>query len=341
MSTTVALSSGQPVSTRVQRVKDMIIQRQILLDISSCEFALRVELKTEDRKIDYSKLITKLDKNVEQLKSRSNFRNSSELIDRIVKTKEDLNLAQQGLQPKNIDQSTPPGKQSEKVSKIMELKRNLPILVREDGTVDWDNAWSSSREVARFGAELWERLNGKEEGIPSASELLGQVQARELKTPSIVSIQEKLDKVKLLFQDTIKARDDIKNTIRLAKKELKVVDEKVVDKLFRLDLRVRELKKLMDLLTLDLDLERICVYLEQELESSMDPSEQRQFVAEAALIDKQFTSLFSSIVTGSDNVVVKFSDIYSDTSSLETSYNDELISLIDDDELALIIGEVR
>jgi len=30
--------------------------------------------------------------------------------------------------------------------------------------------------VAKFGTELWERLNGKEEGQPSLGELFGQVQ---------------------------------------------------------------------------------------------------------------------------------------------------------------------
>ena len=44
-------------------------------------------------------------------------------------------------------------------------------------TVDWDGAIASGKEVARFGAELWERLNGKEEaeGFPSIAEIFGQV----------------------------------------------------------------------------------------------------------------------------------------------------------------------
>ena len=35
---------------------------------------------------------------------------------------------------------------------------SINIVVRDDGTVDWDEALASSREVARFGAELWERI---------------------------------------------------------------------------------------------------------------------------------------------------------------------------------------
>lgn len=36
--------------------------------------------------------------------------------------------------------------------------------------------WTIGKEVAKFGTELWERLNGKEEGVPSLGELFGQVQ---------------------------------------------------------------------------------------------------------------------------------------------------------------------
>jgi hypothetical protein len=36
------------------------------------------------------------------------------------------------------------------------------LFVREDGTVDWDGAIQSGREVAKFGKELWERINGQD-----------------------------------------------------------------------------------------------------------------------------------------------------------------------------------
>ncbi|CAN0153217.1 unnamed protein product, partial [Hapterophycus canaliculatus] len=35
------------------------------------------------------------------------------------------------------------------------------LFVRDDGTVDWDGAIQSGREVARFGQELWDRINGQ------------------------------------------------------------------------------------------------------------------------------------------------------------------------------------
>lgn len=37
----------------------------------------------------------------------------------------------------------------------------LQLFVREDGTVDWDGALASGKEMAKFGGELWDRLNGQ------------------------------------------------------------------------------------------------------------------------------------------------------------------------------------
>lgn len=43
-----------------------------------------------------------------------------------------------------------------------ELQTSLRVVVREDGSVDWDGALETGKEVAKFGKELWERINGKE-----------------------------------------------------------------------------------------------------------------------------------------------------------------------------------
>jgi len=41
------------------------------------------------------------------------------------------------------------------------LEEGLGVFVREDGTVDLDRAVETGKEVVRFSAELWERLNGQ------------------------------------------------------------------------------------------------------------------------------------------------------------------------------------
>ena len=79
-----------------------------------------------------------------------------------------------------------------------------------------------------------------------------------------------------------------------------MITEQEVSSLKRYDARVKELEKRVRLFTLDFDLERICVYLQQELEASIEPREQRIFVAEVALIEKQFLSLVSGLQLAND-----------------------------------------
>lgn len=106
--------------SRVERIKGVSIQRQILNDITASEFALRVELKTEEKKIDYEMLISKLDKDLENLKKKElAIIDRETLIDRIIQTKNDLISAREGLKPKYLLSSSP----QEKEGSISELQR--------------------------------------------------------------------------------------------------------------------------------------------------------------------------------------------------------------------------
>jgi hypothetical protein len=78
---------------------------------------------------------------------------------------------------------------------------------------------------------------------------------------------------------------------------------------------------------MNLDMEKICVYIQAEVESAIEPTEdQRMFIAQIALIDKQITSLIS----GLDSMHLVMDE-------METS---KLVSLVDDDELSLICKEL-
>lgn len=327
-------------SSRVQRIKDMSIQRQILTDITSAEFALRIELNNPNRQIDYNRLISKLDKNIYLLNEKPGIKDIASLKERLHKTKEDLELVNQGLLPKytqSVTSDTTEISSDGQINRLQELRESLPILVREDGTVDWDNALASSKEVAKFGAELWERVNGKKEGLPSLSELFGEVQVPELQTETISELKNKLEEAKMSLMSTIRSRDNLKNTIRQLRKDGVSIPEDNVKLLLSLDLRVKELEKYMKIVTVDFDLERMCLYLEQEIESSSIssyPFEQKQFIAEIALLDKQYAGLIS-------NLSLQFYSILKETDNVITKEKgDEIMSLIDDDELNLISNEV-
>jgi hypothetical protein len=330
------------VSPRVQKMKDITIQKEILRDVTSSEFAIQLEVKSskEISKIDYEMLIYKLDQHLDFLKKRdSNL--DSELIKRIIRTKEKLLVLILDIRS-NMD-SVVIAKDSSAANDVIgsiaqqqiekeqqlsfdELKESLKLIVREDGSVDWEGASAAGQEVAKFGTELWERLNGKEEteGFPSLSEILGQVPAKEIVTEEVTRLRNSVSNVKKSVDEMIDSRDQLKTQLRLERKEGKIIADGDVQALKRADVRVKELEKRLRLFTLDFDIERICVYLEQEIESSIEPSDQRVFIAEVGLIEKQLQVLISGLQLDIDN------------SQLDM----DLVSLVDDDELALLYREV-
>jgi hypothetical protein len=332
-------------------MKDITAQKDILRDVTTSEFALQLEVKssTAIQNIDYEMLISKLDQHLEFLRKRKNDVDS-QLIERILRTKESLSELKLGVRSNiglddNVAYAPATAKgQNAMVSsltqqldlqeqqivereRLKELKESLKLIVREDGSVDWEGASAAGQEVAKFGTELWERLNGKEEteGFPSFSEILGQVQAKELVTEEITRLSKSVLAAKEAVNEMVKSRDQLKMKLRQQRKDGNSISDEDVQSLKGVDVRVKELEKRLRLFTLDLDIERICVYLQQELESSIEPSDQRVFVAEVGLIEKQLQVLLSGL------------KLETDSSRIDL----ELVSLVDDDELTLLYRTVR
>lgn len=331
------------VSSRVQKIKDVILQRDILKDITASEFALRLEVKKDSNSIDYDKLILKLDENIFLLRKRDNDDNR-DLINRIVKTRDELIDAKKDLPVRNIqistkvleaikvDMSVP----SINSTRVKDLQESLRLIVREDGTVDWDGAVASGKEVAKFGTELWERLNGKEEEAPSFRELFGQMEAKVIETEEIQQLAKVVSLAQISVDEVASMRDTLRARLQKMKKQGQAIVADDVKYLRRLDLQTKEREKRLKLVTLDLDMERICVYLQQEIESSLDPSDQRRFVAEVALVDKQLASLISGLDLSVNTAI---GDVGREGDN-DGDVNAYFISLVDDDELNLISGEV-
>jgi calcineurin-like phosphoesterase family protein len=264
-------------SPRVQKIKDISLQKEVLRDITSSEFALQVEVKQKETSIDYEKLISKLDYDIRVLKNRQQAIKSEKneaLIQRIEYIKENLISASQGIQPNYTANSTAINEFDEKLlidkqhittttsipiesidenittkNNVNEIKKEIRqkfrVIVREDGSVDWDGALASGREVAKFGTELWERLNGKDEteDIPTISEFFGQVQAKEPETDETKKLKNIIEKTKDKIQIVINNRDTLKSKLRQYRKEGLTIINDDVSTLRQLDLRVKELEK--------------------------------------------------------------------------------------------------
>eukprot|EP01038_Epipyxis_sp_PR26KG_P007470 gene7470-10183_t len=369
------------LSNRVQRIKNISLQKEILRDITASEFALKIESKRKEVSIDYEKLINKLDSNLDLLKSRgllvgSNVSNSinksdkddasstgglidnDDLFMRIISIKNQLLVAaaqnvssnnavqmNYNIETNSINTNTNSNSNINGITNaagatVKEIRERLRVIVREDGTVDWDGAIASGREVAKFGTELWERLNGKEkaEGLPTITELFGLMQAKQPENDETVRLTEIVKRTKDNMAIIQNERDLLRNSLRQTRRTGVEISTNDVQSLRELDLKLKEFEKKLKLFTLNLDMEKICLYIQQELEASFEPSDQRLFVAEVTLIDKQIGAMLSGLPIESYSTEDQVYSNEVNNSELDRVAN--LFSLIDDDELNLIYNEV-
>jgi len=175
-------------------------------------------------------------------------------------------------------------------------------------------------------------------------------------------------------------RDELRAKLRLDRKQGQLLTKDSITELTKLDSRVKELSKRVKLSRVNLDMEKICVYLQRELESSIEQSEQRKIIAEVGLIDKQLSAImavvpeqqaFQSITSTSITSITSAAggggesgggEAFKDTDNNDVSNNDDVLveslppaeesdtaidkiitdylTLIDDDELNVISMEV-
>ena len=101
------------------------------------------------------------------------------------------------------------------------MKQSLSVILREDGTVDWDEALSTGRQVGKLGTELWERLNGKEdaeESLPNLTELIGQSTVREIETESIKAKRAMVEQGNVQLDAILADRDELLQRLRSARR---------------------------------------------------------------------------------------------------------------------------
>ena len=324
-----AASAPQQQSLRVQRLKDIALQKEVLKDITAAEFALKVEIKNGESTIDYDRLVFALDARQELMEQRgAQTAEAKSLLERLARTREGLletkrasGPGKQLQQQQQLQLTTPEDATSSPVSpasptsaaaklsqavadneRLKEIQESLRVIVREDGTVDWDGAKETGKEVARFGAELWERLNGKEseEGLPSIAEMFGQVQAKEPETEDVLALRATVQSARGTLDAVLRSRDELRASLRESRRAGSGLKASDVQTLRRLDARVKDLEKRLRIYTLDLDIERVCVYLQKELEGALEPLDLKVFVAEVGLLDKQLAGIVAGLELGGD-----------------------------------------
>ena len=268
-----ATSNSIKISPRIQKIKDLYLTKKVMNDMTASEFALIVNLKTKEQTIDYDMLILRLDQNSNLLAKR-NQEGDRALLSKINELKIGLTNKKNGNGNENelnylVQES--PKVESSSSSNSKELIPSLRIMVREDGSIDWEEAIASSRQVAKFGTELWERLNGKEEtqeGLPSLSELFGQVPTTIPRNKEIEMLEAIVNATKKNLEGLENIRSEKRSMLKEAKKNTQSITALELQELRSLDFKYKEQEKRLNLLNLDLDMEIICACLEQEVQVS-------------------------------------------------------------------------
>jgi hypothetical protein len=203
---------------RGQKLRALNWLKQVRQELTSAEFAL----KLDGAGIDYDTIIVRLERNLAQLQrardsesgggtglvQASSENDLEELQSRLLEMVESVSAAhaaQSGSPDSSSETRADSARDRRRVSasassalarsstvpdiKVPEIE--LGLFVRDDGTVDWDGAIASGKEVAKFGQELWERINGqdpaKKEDGPN---LFGGSQRKEPEPESMYELRE-------------------------------------------------------------------------------------------------------------------------------------------------------
>ena len=166
------------------------------------------------------------------------------------------------------------------------------------------------------------------------------MQSKVIETDEIKRLNEIVIIARNELADITAARNDLKGKLRASRRTNTTIESSDIQKLQLLELNLKEMEKRVKVFTLNYDMERVCVYLYQEIETSGISAanyDQRALIAQASLVDKQLSAIMAglrlSIGSSSDEIAAS-------RYSLSTGIKEELISLIDDDELTLICSEV-
>ncbi|CAM9183987.1 unnamed protein product, partial [Sphacelaria rigidula] len=234
-----------------------------------------------------------------------------------------------------------PGGIVDSMKSLTDVKKpEFDLFLRDDGTVDWDGAIQSGREVARFGQELWDRINGQnphDEGALAGGGHGGADKStRELPEDSAAMVS--LGAVEAVLSARVeqlqKELDAMKADARAQEKKWTNIDRRNAQRGIRDKEKVlATAQRQLRLHKIDVDMERVCYIIEQDIRESTtsSSSENRLLVAEFGLLDAQLANLkriVSEMTKAEDGTGLNGDSM--DIDGLE----------LDEDELELVSREV-
>jgi len=219
------------------------------------------------------------------------------------------------------------------------------LIVREDGTVDWDGVIEGGREVAQFGADLWRRLNAKGAGEEGSSLVYDRDATLKMinQSPRVSALHQSLDKIQKLIEDIqleIQQVEQKRNQNFEEEKNIEpsAVQEnkgesnfiEVAEETTATDFELQRLRREARVKSLELDMEVLSSLLEHEIEQqTMSLDTQRLLIAEFGLLDVNVEAMV--------NYLEERQHILEDETNKLLALSDS----IDEDELAVLESQIK
>jgi len=321
------LSAIMVTTERVQRLKNMLTDRLIRDVLTSAELALRLEVSGESSaKIDYPKILKRIDNSIDTLQARCNGQTGDEdtLTARLRAASEELSKC---MMECDLDSA-------ESILRGMAASTAVDnFVVREDGTVDYDEFLASSREVGGFGVELWERLEAGQK-LPGISALFGQASATsEEATAEVQRLDAAKRKAEATLGKMLQRRVQTTKELQLIKENSGANSNKLMAMLKTFVAKTEELHRLVALCEFNLEIQRMCVYLEKDIQQSVgDTSELKKLIAKVDFIERERMKVMGGL----------------DAEGLERTTEDEnlttassFLAFVDDEKLGLIRSTIE
>jgi len=294
-------------SRRVQRLKDLVLIREMRVAITSGEFALRLGGAERPGLVDYEGLCNRLNSFEERLSRQAV---DSEVLPQedVWKAQEDIKRRRESLEerlgvmlrrsgpssvgPAGAEEAVPTAPAPAGGKEQLETSRIL-LYLRDDQTVDIDSALKASLKVREFSTDLWERLKGTS---PKDTDEWDQGSGALPKIPPrVVSKQMFLDQAKKALADAEEKRTSIlKATQRQVGRGAEAEPQAdLTPELFKWDRSITGYRILELLANVDLLSEQVATELEAQLEAATGPEwdavgrRLKLLVFEFSLLDKQ------------------------------------------------------
>uniref|UniRef100_A0A7S3E6Y7 Uncharacterized protein n=1 Tax=Rhodosorus marinus TaxID=101924 RepID=A0A7S3E6Y7_9RHOD len=158
------------------------------------------------------------------------------------------------------------------------LEKRVGQFVREDGSIDFPEITSAARVTVTKSSEIWARLNGVTPEGASLQQAFEESPVMWELRSTIEQLEKKLDDASRKREKRLRKEDQLGKLIKA--RELREMDDSV-----------NTVRRMLAVTVLQLELERIYLYLRNEVETTSDFMDQQLLIREFGQMDERLSIL--------------------------------------------------